>query len=106
MAPLVQYTDALPGGALDVHIYPSTAGQDASFVVVEDDGETVNYMKGLTREIALSWTDATQTLSWSVKSKFTGPQSFTHLRATLFLGTAGTKITEPQPIGTKGAIKI
>lgn len=44
IAPLVQYTDALPAGQpLEIQIYP---GGDASFVVVEDDGETISYQHG------------------------------------------------------------
>ena len=41
LAPLVQYTDALPGdGPLELHVY---AGADGAFTLVEDDGETYGY---------------------------------------------------------------
>lgn len=37
LAPVVQYTDALPGGPLDVQVY---AGADGYFDFFEDDGNT------------------------------------------------------------------
>merc|ERR1712060_341150 len=43
LAPVVQYTEALPGGPLEVRIYP---GKDASFSLYEDDGETLYYEYG------------------------------------------------------------
>ena len=43
LAPVIQYTDALPGGPLEVQVY---AGADGSFMLIEDDGETTAYEKG------------------------------------------------------------
>merc|ERR1712032_803688 len=63
LAPVVQYTDALPGGPLEVQVY---AGADGSFKLVEDDGETTSYERlGYVRETEFSWSDGLRTLSWS-----------------------------------------
>ena len=104
MAPLVQYTDALPAGQpLDIHIYP---GKDASFVVVEDDGETVAYQDGVTRELELRWSDASKILSWNVNGSFAGgAQSFGLIKATGFL-TTGVKTTAAKEIGSQGSIAL
>ena len=104
MAPLVQYTDALPAGQpLDIHIYP---GKDASFVVVEDDGETVAYQDGVIRELELRWSDASKILSWNVNGSFAGgAQSFGLIKATGFL-TTGVKTTAAKEIGSQGSIAL
>ena len=67
-APVVQYSDALPGGALELQVY---SGADGSFVFVEDDGETLDYESGSTSTIKTTtyeWSDKSKTLSWKVVS--------------------------------------
>ena len=46
LAPVIQHTSQLPGGPLELQIYP---GKDATFTLVEDDGETKDYLKGQIR---------------------------------------------------------
>merc|ERR1712224_184841 len=46
IAPPIQWTGQLPGGALEVQVY---AGQDGKFVLTEDDGETTAYLSGVKR---------------------------------------------------------
>mmetsp|Transcript_151293 Transcript_151293/g.384587 ORF Transcript_151293/g.384587 Transcript_151293/m.384587 type:complete len:170 (-) Transcript_151293:6-515(-) len=80
LAPLVQYTGALPGGPLEVRVYP---GKDASFELFEDDGESVDYQSGKVRSIKFSWNEAKHELSWTA----TGARqstSFSHLTALYF----------------------
>ena len=43
LGPVIQHTSQLPGGPLELEIYP---GKDAAFTLVEDDGETFDYQKG------------------------------------------------------------
>merc|ERR1712187_567499 len=64
MAPSgLQYTDALPGGALEVWCYGGAAG---AFTLTEDDGETTGYKDRKTRIIKLMWNEAAQELCWNL----------------------------------------
>jgi len=103
LAPLVQYTDALPGGALEVHVY---AGADASFPLVEDDGETEGYTAGLLRRTVLTWSDAQSTLSWEVHGDFTNAQTFTQLRLVLFANGLQRRESAVVSIGRSGSIRM
>mmetsp|Transcript_122749 Transcript_122749/g.381519 ORF Transcript_122749/g.381519 Transcript_122749/m.381519 type:complete len:200 (-) Transcript_122749:110-709(-) len=104
LAPVVQYTDALPGGPLEVQVY---AGADGSFDLVEDDGLTYGYQAGTVRRTHLVWDDAAGTLSWKVTGdlKAPGPQAFVLLYATLFDKT-GIHRTEKRKIGEAGLLKV
>ena len=81
LGPLVQYTDQLPGGPLDVQVY---GGADGSFRFVEDDGETHDYLKDVKKTTLFTWDDAKRTLSWKSVGSFTGPNMFTQVMLTLF----------------------
>jgi len=92
LAPIVQYSDALPGGPLEVQIYP---GSDTSFVLSEDDGETVAYEQGKIRRTTLSWDDASQELSWKVDGhELDLEHSFTELLITVMSPES------PQPVSS------
>jgi len=78
LAPVVQFTDALPGGPLEVQVY---AGANGSFSLVEDDGETYAYQSGEVRVTSFAWDDARGTLSWAAEGS--APGSFTELSVTL-----------------------
>lgn len=80
LAPVVQSTDLLPGGPLEVQIY---GGADGSFKLVEDDGESIDYEVGRVRETTLRWYDAACTLSWRARGAATN-QSFKELQVVLF----------------------
>jgi len=101
-APVVQYTDALPGGALEVHVYAGAAG---SFTLVEDDGESTAYTTaGHTRSTSFAWNDATRTLSWTVAGSAASVKNgFTHLRLTLF-AAGGVSTSSVAEIGTGGHV--
>jgi alpha-glucosidase len=104
LAPLVQYTDALPGnGELELQIY---AGADGQFKLVEDDGETIAYMsstnQAAVRTTAFTWDDANRKLSWSVAGTYSD-RIYTSVVAKLFtLGAVSEH--PPARIGQTGAI--
>jgi alpha-glucosidase len=62
LAPVVQHTRDLPGGPLDLQIFP---GQDGQFTLTEDDGATNAYLAGNIRQTTFTWNDAAKTLSWT-----------------------------------------
>ena len=105
LAPVVQSTDALPGGPLEVHVY---GGADGRFVLVEDDGETMDYAtKGLVRRTALAWDDAAATLSWTVDGQASGGATFTQLGVTLFVdGQPARHSPTVQLDGKAGSVKV
>lgn len=101
LAPVTQYTDQLPGGALDVVVY---AGADATYAMVEDDGASTDYKTGNIRTIAFTWSDKTKTLAWKVSGSFAGDaNSFTSLHLTVFT-TKGMATSATKAIGTSGSI--
>lgn len=81
-APLVQYSDLLPGGPLELQVYP---GADATFTLVEDDGETTDYSFGATRDTFFSWTDSTRTLTWTPSGYFKDEHCFAQMKVTVYL---------------------
>jgi alpha-glucosidase len=89
LGPVVQNTEQLPGGPLEVQVYP---GKNASFVLTEDDGESTAYLKGAFRHTTFRWNDTSRKLSWSVKGNYSGPYCFQKITASLF---------DPQQAGGK-----
>ncbi len=73
LGPVIQHTDDLPGGALEVQVYP---GRDASFVLVEDDGISTGYLNGQIRRTRFAWNDASRRLSWNVEGPYAGKDVF------------------------------
>jgi len=103
LAPAVQYSDALPGGALEVQVY---GGADGRFALVEDDGETTAYATaaGATRTTTFTWKEAARTLSWSVDGEASSAQMFTQVRLTL-LSDSGKRVeSEAKALGSGGSI--
>jgi alpha-glucosidase len=103
LAPLVQYTDALPGnGLLDLQVY---GGADGAFTMVQDDGETTGYQSGAdtSRRTTFTWDDAKKTLSWQVTGTF-ATKIFENLDATLFTSGTAKKAGAPVMLGTKGSV--
>jgi alpha-glucosidase len=88
LAPVVQYTEALPGGALEVRVFP---GKDAAFRLFEDDGTSLDYQKGAYRTITFTWDDAYQTLSWTVSGTLTAATQVTELFLAVSDGHGFTK---------------
>lgn len=58
--PDVQYATEKNWDNLEIRIYP---GQDAEFVLYEDENDNYNYEKGIYSTIKFSWDDATNTLT-------------------------------------------
>lgn len=106
LAPIVQHTGALPGGALEVRVY---AGADAAYELVEDDGDTTAYEAGAgsaVRRTAFAWNDATATLTWSVSGSYAGSTVFVDVSATAFFADGSMKTAAPTKIGTHGSFKL
>ena len=86
------------GGLLELQVY---AGQDGSFELIEDDGISYDYQTAAiasTRTTTWSWTDATKTLSWSVRGGYSaGPNLYTSVLPVLFAVGA----TQPQQAGVQ-----
>lgn len=81
LAPLIQHTSDLPGGPLDLQIYP---GKNATFTLVEDDGQTTAYLTGNLRRTTFTWNDATRELSWKVEGTYNGKTIFKEMQVTVF----------------------
>jgi len=77
LGPVVQHTGELPGdGILEVHVY---AGADGSFTLVEDDGDSYDYEKGITRRTEFECSHERRTLSWVANSSVQHGSLFTKL---------------------------
>jgi alpha-glucosidase len=81
LGPVIQHTSQLPGGPLELQIYP---GRDATFTLFEDDGVTTDYLKGQVRRTTFTWQDKTGRLSWRAEGPYSGPDVFRDLRVVLF----------------------
>jgi alpha-glucosidase len=88
LGPVVQDTEEISSAPLEMQIYP---GRDASFDLVEDDGITRAYRKGIARVTHFSWDEKAKTLSWKVEGGYTGPGIFREIKAVLFSPRAQTK---------------
>jgi len=81
LGPVIQHTSQLPGGPLELQIYP---GKDATFTLFEDDGETTDYLKGQVRLTTFTWQDKTGRLSWKSEGPYAGKDIFQKLQVVLF----------------------
>jgi alpha-glucosidase len=81
LGPVIQHTSQLPGGPLQLEIYP---GKDATFTLVEDDGETTNYLNGKMRRTIFNWNDATGQLTWTTTGNYAGEDVFKSFHAEVF----------------------
>jgi alpha-glucosidase len=81
LGPVIQHTDELPGGPLDVQVYP---GANATFTLAEDDGQTTAYKTGQERHVTFTWDDSTRTLSWKVEGPYRGKDIFKEMKVTVF----------------------
>jgi alpha-glucosidase len=76
LGPVIQHTDDLPGGPLEVQVYP---GHDAAITLTEDDGLTNAYLRGIVRHTNFQWYDAARTLSWKITGPYAGKDIFTDI---------------------------
>jgi alpha-glucosidase len=91
LGPVIQHTDNLPGGPLDLQVYP---GANATFTLAEDDGHTTAYKTGQERHVTFTWDDASRTLSWKIEGAYRGKDIFKEMKVTVF---------DPSGIITKNA---
>ena len=101
LAPVIQHTDDLPGGPLDLQIYP---GANASFTLTEDDGQTTAYASGQVRRITFTWDDAGRSLSWKVEGPYRGKDIFKEMKVTVF--EAGEVITKNSSLESSGKMVL
>jgi len=90
LGPVVQNTNEIPGGPLEIQIYP---GRDASFTLVEDDGETTAYLNGAVRRTTFKWEEHARRLSWKSKGPYKGSHLFHDLNIVVFDPDAKTATT-------------
>jgi alpha-glucosidase len=76
LGPVIQHTDELPGGPLEVQVY---SGKDGKITLTEDDGITTAYLKGDVRRTNFAWDDAKRTLSWTIDGPYAGKDIFTDI---------------------------
>jgi alpha-glucosidase len=81
LAPPLQHSDQLPGGPLELQVYP---GRNASFTLVEDDGLTTAYLKGQVRRTAFSWDDVQRRLTWKIEGPYGGKNVFKSMTVKVF----------------------
>ena len=81
LAPVIQHTSELPGGPLELQIYP---GSNASFTLIEDDGQTTGYEQGRVRRTEFKWNEHSRTLTWKVEGPYNGTDTFKDLNVKLF----------------------
>lgn len=81
LGPVIQHTSELPGGPLELEIYP---GKDASFAFYEDDGHSRNYLSGQMRETIFQWNDRAGRLSWTTEGDYAGRHVFKSFRVVVF----------------------
>lgn len=101
LGPVIQHTAELPGGPLELQIYP---GIDATFTLVEDDGETTGYLTGKMRRTTFAWNEAAGRLSWKTKGTYDGKDIYKSLRVIVF--DRKGKIRIETPLDLTGSLLI
>lgn len=81
LGPVIEHTSQFPGGPLEVQVYP---GKNATFTLVEDDGETTAYLKNQTRRTTFTWDDAAQRLKWKIEGPYDGQDIFKSMKVVVF----------------------
>jgi alpha-glucosidase len=100
LGPVLQHTGELPGGPLELQVYP---GQDATFTLVEDDGETTGYQKGQARRTTFKWSESKRRLSWEQAGEYSGKGAFERLRVVVW-ASKEPRIVECA-LSRKGAVR-
>lgn len=81
LGPVLQSTGEPSDAPLEVQIY---SGRDATFELIEDDGETSAYQQGAIRTVSFSWDEKTRSLRWKVTGTYKGSGIFRLVKAVLF----------------------
>lgn len=100
LAPVIQHTSELPGGALELQIY---SGKDATFTLVEDDGETQDYLQGKIRRTIFQWNDSQKQLKWRREGNYSGKDVFQEMRVVVFDPKGNSEAV--CPLTSSGTIK-
>lgn len=100
LGPVVQHTSELPGGPLEVQVYP---GKDAAFTLVEDDGESQDYLHGKIRRTTLRWDDAKKQLSWRRSGNYSGKNVFKKMHVVVLF--PGGKAEADCALSSSGVVK-
>ena len=100
LAPVLQHTDQLPGGPLELQIYP---GKNATFTLVEDDGISTAYLKGQIRRTTFDWNDSERRLTWKIDGPYAGKDIFTAMKVRVF--DARPKLVE-KSLASNGSLNI
>ncbi|MCE0483296.1 MAG: DUF5110 domain-containing protein [Methylacidiphilales bacterium] len=104
LGPVVQNTNQMPGGPLELQIYP---GHDASFVFVQDDGLTTTYLRGNFRRTIFTWNDAAKKLSWTIEGRYDGRRCFRKMEATLMdAGKGSGKVILNAALDSSGSVSF
>ncbi len=101
LGPVIQSTSLPSNGPLELQIYP---GHDGQFTLTEDDGETTGYQKGAMRQVAFTWDDKQQLLSWKSTGTYAGPHLFSDFKAVLF-GSQG-RVEKSGALSDNGTIQF
>jgi alpha-glucosidase len=101
LGPVLQQTRQLPGGPLELQIYP---GQDATFTLFEDDGETTDYLKGQVRTTTFTWQDKAGRLSWKRAGPYAGKDVFQNLHVVLL--DPREKIEADRELNSQGELHL
>jgi len=102
LAPLIQHTRDLPGGPLDVQVYPGRNGQ---FTLVEDDGSTTAYLTGNIRSTIFTWNETARTLSWQRTGPYDGPDCFREMNVIVHDGVTRQPINQALSAAT-GSVAV
>jgi alpha-glucosidase len=101
LGPVIQHTSQLPGGPLELQIYP---GRDATFTLFEDDGVTTDYLTGQVRCTTFTWQDKIRRLSWKQAGPYSGPDVFQTLHVVLL--DPGGKTEADSTLNSHGEIRL
>lgn len=101
LAPQVQYTDSLPGGPLEVRVFQ---GQDATFELFEDDGESQAYLSGVIRSTIFRWKESESELSWHAEG--TATTRYTSIDVSVISASGSASLLKHSELGSTGAIRF
>jgi alpha-glucosidase len=99
LGPIIQHTSQMPGGPLELEIYP---GRDATFTLTEDDGSTTNYVEGQSLRITFKWDNNSGQLTWTSSGNYQGNDVYQRLHVMVF-DPAGKK-QAGGALGTSGSL--
>lgn len=104
LGPVVQHTSELPGGPLEVRVYP---GNDADFTLLEDDGVTTPAADedGMVLKTHLHWNNAARELSWRREGAYNGADRFVSMHV-VAADTNKTVAVNESDFGGDGALKL